>query len=106
MFFRRKLGKDQKKGLRRKLGEDQKKRSSPKAEVFFRRKLDEDKKKTSSPKPEVFFLLNHYSRGIWCYIRPNFVGLFTFLTLHCYFLFLTLRVIVLVSIRCYCSGQK
>ena len=24
----------------------------------------------------MFFLLNHYSRGIWCYIRPDFVGLF------------------------------
>ena len=28
------------------------------------------------------------------------------LTLHCYFLFLTLRVIVLVSICCYRSGQE
>ena len=24
----------------------------------------------------MFFLLNHFSREIWCYIRPDFVGLF------------------------------
>ena len=39
--------------------------------------LGKDQKKSrSSPKPVVFFLLNHYSRGIWCYIRSDFVGLF------------------------------
>ena len=26
---------------------------------------------------EVFFLLLRYSHGIWCYIRPDFVGLFS-----------------------------
>ena len=38
--------------------------------------METKKKGLRRPKPEVFFLLNHYSRGIWCYIRPDFVGLF------------------------------
>ena len=44
--------------------------------MFFCRKLGEDQKKRSSSKTEVCLLLNHCSRGIWCYIRPYFVGLF------------------------------
>ena len=43
---------------------------------FFAGNLGEDQKKRSSSKTEVFFLLNHYSRGIWCHIRPDFVSLF------------------------------
>ena len=42
--------------------------------MFFSPKLGEDQKKRSSPTVEVFLLLNHFSRGIWCYIRPQFVG--------------------------------
>ena len=42
----------------------------------FSPKLGEDQKKRSSPAVEVFLLLNHFSRGIWCYIQSEFVGLF------------------------------
>ena len=59
------------------LNKDQKrKKSSQKTEVFFRRKIGEDQKKRSSPTVEVFFYLNHYSRGFWCDIPLDFVGLF------------------------------
>ena len=42
----------------------------------FSPKLGEDQKKGSSPTVEVFLLLNHFSRGLWCYIRPELVSLF------------------------------
>ena len=66
VFFSSKLGGGQKKKrLRRKL------------KCFFVKiRWRPKKKKRSSLTVEVFFLLNHFSRGIWCYIRPDFVGLF------------------------------
>ena len=62
--------------LRPKTGDlPKKKRSSPETEVVFLRKLGLDQKQEGQ-KQEVYFLLHHYSRGIWCCIRPNFVRLF------------------------------
>ena len=58
-----KLGEDQKKGLRRKL-------------KYFSPKSGKDQKERSSPTFEVFLFLNHFFRGIWCFIRPEFVNLF------------------------------
>ena len=48
-----------------------------KTDVLFRRKLGKNqiKKKWSLPKTEVFLLLNHCSRGIWCCIRSDIIGL-------------------------------
>ena len=40
----------------------------------LRRKVDVDQKQEGQ-KRKVFFLLHYYFRGIWCCIRPNFMGL-------------------------------